>query len=948
MELSYDLISQFAKVVNKDDKQKVETTIYGTVVDQNGNKPGKDENGNKIVIDETGGKYFKPDGSDQLIPITENDADIIQGSTTTNTDYGDRTSVLIKNHTATVTGNISSPSASNKDVETKISEFDIAVGEQIQANKAYFKDLTADKANLGNLVAAIISVAELIAKDADIEKLVADNATITDLIATKIDADVVIADNAIIEHLKASTIDVLSLIADKSVIEDLIANNADLNSVEAKNAYLKYANVDFSNIGEATISKLFTDYGVIKELIIENGTVVKELIGVTIKGDLIEAGTLKADKLVVKGSDGLYYKLNIEAGVTSSEEVTEEELQNGLHGTAIIAKTITAEKIAVDDLVAFGATIGGFHITDKSLYSGVKESVDNTTRGIYMDNNGQFAAGDATNYVKYYKNTDGSYDLEISADKMTIGSSRKNVEEEITPIKQISGNPIFIDDISSVPHNISCSITRETLDNLTNHIPYPFTDTTKTVNGITFTDNGDGSITVNGQLTGEFAQFLLYEWDVTNNDFITLMKSDNTFYFGCDGWDNSYGDCYAIDDSNVYYAGTNIQKPLISTMFRIGIGILSTEVFDNVILRPKIIISPKVTRYGKNLFDINAGILDAGGSFTVNKTERSISTNVLAYGESRVIFDTKYPSGQYSFSADYSYDSTKRLLARFYDFDGNIITDYIDVFDAYNAYYQAHTLNADAYNTFTVPSTVAYWYLGWKPTGANDGDPSTLSNPQLELGPTVTDYEQSIEPQRVMMDSEGSFKGLTSVYPYTTIIVDRSDTILNCEYYKNTTFGNLEGRVITNEESISGIYKTNESIIASVSNIETSVDHRIQGVEDSVETVKSKVDLAMTSDQVKIEIQNEVAKGTNKVVTTVNSFKFDDEGLIIDKSGTEMKTEITEDGMQVFKNDNAVLTANNEGVKARNLRAYTYLIIGSNSRLENYGNNRTGCFWVGE
>ena len=51
--------------------------------------------------------------------------------------------------------------------------------------------------------------------------------------------------------------------------------------------------------------------------------------------------------------------------------------------------------------------------------------------------------------------------------------------------------------------------------------------------------------------------------------------------------------------------------------------------------------------------------------------------------------------------------------------------------------------------------------------------------------------------------------------------------------------------------------------------------------------------------------------------------------------------------MQVFKNDEAVLTANNIGVDAVNLHATTYLIIGNNSRLEDFGDNRTGCFWIG-
>ena len=51
--------------------------------------------------------------------------------------------------------------------------------------------------------------------------------------------------------------------------------------------------------------------------------------------------------------------------------------------------------------------------------------------------------------------------------------------------------------------------------------------------------------------------------------------------------------------------------------------------------------------------------------------------------------------------------------------------------------------------------------------------------------------------------------------------------------------------------------------------------------------------------------------------------------------------------MEVRNGDGAVLTANSVGVDAANLHATTYLIIGTNSRLEDYDTNRTGCFWVG-
>ena len=69
--------------------------------------------------------------------------------------------------------------------------------------------------------------------------------------------------------------------------------------------------------------------------------------------------------------------------------------------------------------------------------------------------------------------------------------------------------------------------------------------------------------------------------------------------------------------------------------------------------------------------------------------------------------------------------------------------------------------------------------------------------------------------------------------------------------------------------------------------------------------------------------------------------------MTVDKANSEMKTTITEDGMTVYKNDEAVLVADNVGVNAKNLHATTYLIIGTNSRFEDYGTNRTGCFWIG-
>ena len=403
MGLSHDILSQLAKVVKEDKKQNTESIVYGTVkTDANGNK------------------YVQLDGSDQLTPLGEENQPSVESATATSKE-GDRVSVLIKDHNATVIGNVTSPAVNSSDVETSITNFDIAIGEQIQANRAYFKELIGDDVKVNNLTAAIISVVDLIATEADIEDLIAGKITVTDLIATKIDADVVISDKAIIENLKTKQADILSLLADKATIEKLIANKANIKSLIAEEADLKYANIDFANIDKATMEYFYASSGLIQDVVIGDASISGYLIGVTIKGDLIEGGTVVADKLVIKGEDGIYYKLN-----TNGETIeTEQTEYNSLNGSIITAKSVTAEKISVKDLVAFGATIGGFNITENSLYSGVKESVENTTAGIYLDNDGQVAFGDSNNFLKFYKDDNGTYKLAISAESIHFGAGKE-------------------------------------------------------------------------------------------------------------------------------------------------------------------------------------------------------------------------------------------------------------------------------------------------------------------------------------------------------------------------------------------------------------------------------------------------------------------------------------------------------------------------------------------
>ena len=93
-------------------------------------------------------------------------------------------------------------------------------------------------------------------------------------------------------------------------------------------------------------------------------------------------------------------------------------------------------------------------------------------------------------------------------------------------------------------------------------------------------------------------------------------------------------------------------------------------------------------------------------------------------------------------------------------------------------------------------------------------------------------------------------------------------------------------------------------------------------------------------------------------VTTTTGYTFNADGLTIYKDGEEIQNILDNTGMYVtrFGDEGGsgrgnILTANNEGVNAINLTARQYLIVGSNSRFEDYSNGtdtkRTACFYIG-
>ena len=446
MALSHDVVSQFAKMVNKPEEKK-EETVKGTF---------------KLI---NGESYVQLDGSNIYTPVTS----------TVEAEDGDRVNVLLKDHAALLTSNITSPSARNKDVTAlrdevdeqgnTIQQMDNSIKQQgnsiIQINNAINEQNNIINAH-GNRIDAqdniiqqhgnviqqhsdditsmnntIVSQGNSISQMNDTITSQGNTITAHDNRITANENNITAQGNTIAAH--GTTLETfnsnIQILNSAFVIHDGVMEGLAqiiVNDLTTNHLNTVYANIDFSNIQMAAVTKLFTDSGIIKDLIVQEGKITGELVGVTIKGDLIEGNTIVADKLVIKGSNGLYYKLNTNGETVASEQTN----QNSLNGSIITAHSITADRIQVTDLVAFGATIGGYHIDTHSLYSGVKSSVDNSTAGVFLGDDGQMAIGDNENYIKFYKDQNNDYKLDISADSIKFGSSSKTIQEEMDEIRE--------------------------------------------------------------------------------------------------------------------------------------------------------------------------------------------------------------------------------------------------------------------------------------------------------------------------------------------------------------------------------------------------------------------------------------------------------------------------------------------------------------------------------
>ena len=307
----------------------------------------------------------------------------------------------------------------------------------------------------------------------------------------------------------------------------------------------------------------------------------------------------------------------------------------------------------------------------------------------------------------------------------------------------------------------NCEQTQYTGRNL---IPYPYYETTHEDNGITFTDNGDGSVTMDGTATGD-SQFIFMS---RHADTMTLKAGTYTISGGCPegGSMSTYrtivskNDAEGVASNFGYDLGKGLTFDVDGTETAIGVVMFINggTTVSNLTFRPQLELGSAATDYEpyvggipspnpdypQEIKSVEVSEFKTVGKNWINlSTLKNINTGItveeinLDTGYVKVVFENA-PAKNACFSYKFSLIDGEK-----YTFSSNIIATassgisvYVMVVDAVTGVWVRNYSSG----TFVASSEYKYSFVIQNNTGAELSGTIEVDSIQLERGDTVTNY----------------------------------------------------------------------------------------------------------------------------------------------------------------------------------------------------------------
>ena len=233
----------------------------------------------------------------------------------------------------------------------------LAVG-SVTARAIAAGSVTAGKLAAGSvetdaLAAGAVTAGKIAAGAVETDKLAAGSVTAGKLTAEAVTADKLAAGAVKAEKIEAGAVDTDKLAAGAVTAEKIASGTITADRLKAKTITAESGIIDDSAIGTAQIA---------------DGSITSAKI-VELNADLIQTGTLSAERLLLVGEDGVIYKINVASSGLSLTELQKDQYKNYINGTVIVAKSITAAQIAAqtitgNEILAGSVTAKEINVSD--------------------------------------------------------------------------------------------------------------------------------------------------------------------------------------------------------------------------------------------------------------------------------------------------------------------------------------------------------------------------------------------------------------------------------------------------------------------------------------------------------------------------------------------------------------------------------------------------------
>lgn len=335
-----------------------------------------------------------------------------------------------------------------------------------------------------------------------------------------------------------------------------------------------------------------------------------------------------------------------------------------------------------------------------------------------------------------------------------------------------------------------------------NLIPYPYAETTKTVNGVTFTDNGDGTITINGTATADtgfmcqnFLNVSLPKGSYTASG--TPSDGGRTYYTNFAFKHNST----AAYDSSDYGTGLHFSLPDGADKVYVFIRIKSGATLNNAVFKPQLELGTSATAYTPHVSDISSVSVKKYGknliTYPYASTTKTINGLTFTDNGDGSVTVSGTPTG----NADFTFATVSVKPGQTFTLCKNQtgadnITFVIN--ERFNQTHQKELKSDSSQNTytFTTSENTNILHVAIRRTAVDTACTGTFK-PQLELGNAATDYEPYKAPVTYTPDSDGKVSGVTLDSDTATLTTDTDGVIINAKYKKDITkaFEELETKL---------------------------------------------------------------------------------------------------------------------------------------------------------